>query len=168
MNSSGGMQKYILFVGNPGVGKSTLLNSLIGRVEFMSGLNFGEGMTYQLDERIVGDTVYLDTPGLADINRREAAARAINAALKKNGQYRLFFVLTTESGRLRPGDLATMELVLNAIEVKGVQHAVIINKLSRNAMEELEIPDNFYNLVNPLKTGADQGQQCYKCLEFAQ
>jgi hypothetical protein len=49
------------------------------------GVSLGEGMTYQLEEHTVGATIYLDTPGLEDINKREAAPRSINEALKNDG-----------------------------------------------------------------------------------
>lgn len=39
------MAQRILFVGNPGVGKSTILNSVIGSVCFKSGVAFGRVVT---------------------------------------------------------------------------------------------------------------------------
>ena len=38
-----------LLIGNPGTGKSTILNGLIGRLAFKSGVSYGSGMTYQFD-----------------------------------------------------------------------------------------------------------------------
>lgn len=36
---------YLVFVGNPGVGKSALLNSLVGQDRFMSGISTSTGLT---------------------------------------------------------------------------------------------------------------------------
>ena len=36
-------QKYTIFVGNPGTGKSCLLNGLLGSNVFKSGVSFGKG-----------------------------------------------------------------------------------------------------------------------------
>ena len=41
----------IIVIGNPGAGKSTILNGLAGEVLFESGISIGDGLTYQLDER---------------------------------------------------------------------------------------------------------------------
>lgn len=38
-------KQHVVFVGNPGVGKSTLLNSLVGSAVFKSGLSTGSGLT---------------------------------------------------------------------------------------------------------------------------
>ncbi len=46
--AEGGGRHHILLVGNPGTGKSTLLNSLVGSAVFKSGVTFGEGLTTYL------------------------------------------------------------------------------------------------------------------------
>ena len=55
-----------LLIGNPGTGKSTILNGLIGRLAFKSGVSYGSGMTYQFDVVKEGQHQYMDTPGLSD------------------------------------------------------------------------------------------------------
>lgn len=53
-----------LVIENPGVGKSTILNGLLGGPLFRSGLSFGRGMTYQLDiQRPEGQPHALMGPG---------------------------------------------------------------------------------------------------------
>ena len=130
------MARYRLFIGNPGVGKSTLANCMAKTVLFKSGVSFGEGMTYQLDEKIYDGVTYLDTPGLADIKIRKKAAEAITDGLKRNGQYQIFFVVTSEAGRLRPADLATIKLVLGNAE-KITSYSLIINKLTKHVYDNL-------------------------------
>ena len=123
-------QQYRLFIGNPGVGKSTLVNCLAQEVLFKNGVSVGSGMTYQMERRVHDGIVYMDTPGLADIRLRKAAAEAITEALRQNGMYQIFFVVTLESGRVRPQDLATIKLVLeNAKDI--TYYSLIVNKLTK-------------------------------------
>ena len=129
-------QQYRLFIGNPGVGKSTLVNCLAQKVLFKNGISIGSGMTYQMEKEEHDGIVYMDTPGLADIKLRKAAAEAITKALKQNGMYQIFFVVTLESGRVRPQDLATIKLVLeNAKDI--TYYSLIVNKLTKALYNKL-------------------------------
>jgi len=130
----------IIFCGNPGVGKSTLLSSVSGK-QFESGLSFGRGYTselkFELDVRDK-NLRYADTPGLADIDMAEKAAAAISKALKsaveKKRRVKIFFVVTDESGRIRPADHFTINKVIGSINLpqdiktKVSLYGVIVNK----------------------------------------
>ena len=121
--------QYRLFIGNPGVGKSTLANCIANKYLFKSGVSLGHGPTFQLDLKEHKGITYLDTPGLVDIKLREQAAKAITKALRKNGRYQIFFVITLEAGRIRPEDMATIKLVMDS--TSDIKHySIIINKLS--------------------------------------
>ena len=90
----------------------------------------GQGMTHELDIRKNHDgVIYLDILGLTDFNLREQAAEAIAKALKQDGIYQIFFVITLEAGRVWPEDVTTMKLVLES--ASDIEHFnLVINKLS--------------------------------------
>jgi len=121
--------EWILFVGNPGAGKSTLLNGIINKVAFKSGTSAGSGLTTVFQFCKEGNINYGDTPGLDDVKNRIAAAQEITKALQQNGNYRICFVLTLEAGRVRGSDIATLQIVLAAIQVPNISYGIIVNKV---------------------------------------
>ena len=124
-----------------------------GKVEplFRSGVNIAKGLTYKLEQKTIGNYVYIDTPGLDDVEMRKQASKAISEALKQGGMYVIVFVVTESSGKIYPSDLATIKTVLqSAPEIK--QYGVIINKLSKPVYNKFSMPENRSSLQNVLKT----------------
>jgi len=142
--------KYI-FIGNPGTGKSTLVNALIGEVKFMSGISFGAGKTTHLQSEIGKDGVtYMDTPGLSDVELRKQAGKEIIKALRSGyDDYKLIFVVTEESGRVRPADGVTMKLVLDCLEdsdqTEPIPYGIIVNKMTKRKIAMLNEDDDKMN-----------------------
>ena len=124
-----------LLIGNPGTGKSTILNGLIGEAIFKSGISYGKGMTFQFDKHKVGMHTYMDTPGLADPELRKQAAAAITEALKQEGYYKIFFVVTLQNGRVKAEDVTTMKLVLDAAPIS--DFGIIINQVPPKQYRDL-------------------------------
>lgn len=133
----------IIFVGNPGSGKSFILNSLIGHVVFPSGVSIGAGLTQKTSPYFdpPKSTTFVDTPGLEDVEHIATTARQISNALSFPGPAKLVFVTTLEEGRVRPADVTTVKVVLDALETAGTsttnKYAILVNKLSQPAMTQL-------------------------------
>lgn len=151
----------IIFVGNPGTGKSTILNGIIGdeNVKFKSGVSYGGGMTSSLQWAKDDNTGYHygDTPGLSDVKLRKEAAQAITEALKKEAdEYKIIFVITEEAGRVRPVDVTTISTVLRALvagkAVEKPEYGIIVNKVSKKK-------------INTIKTDPAANTSFFSCLQ---
>lgn len=136
----------ITLIGNPGSGKSTILNGIARKSVFRSGISLGSGLTTSLQEHVC-DYLPLhlyDTPGLADIEKKKKAGEEIDKVLTKKMSVKIAFVVTLENGRVRPDDAYTLKVVLEAIKSIDVNNmfGVIINKLSPVMMEALKNDKN--------------------------
>ena len=155
-----GNKEKRIFIGNPGVGKSSLLNSIAGEALFKSGVSPGKGLTRQLEQKAIGSIMYCYTPGLADTEMREEAGKAISQALKEGGPCKIFFVVIEEAGRVRPQCAATMKVVLDAAPEIGNKFGIIVNKCTKEKIEFFfgsESPrKNFDKFVVHLWNGIDE------------
>lgn len=132
-------QPHIIVVGDPGTGKSLILNSLYGSTVFCSGMAVVRGLTQSLQTVEAGGVRYSDTPGLDDVESKEAAAAAIEDAIRHGGAAKMLFVLTAESGRVRGSSLATIRIVLSALSNGGIpvsgKYSVVMNKMTMGTMQ---------------------------------
>ena len=110
------------------MGKSTLVNCITNRGLFASDI--ATVKTTQLHMQEHERIIYVDTPGLFDSKMQKVAAKEITKALKQNGRFQVYFVVSMKSGKIPLIDLSTMWLVLNnALDIKFF--GIIINKLSK-------------------------------------
>lgn len=139
----------VIFCGNPGVGKSTLLSCISG-VRFESGVSFITGKTQELRFQSSGKMPgfrFADTPGLTDVMTCKKAGKQITKAFENArdcGRYvMIVFVLIANGGRIRPEDLWTISTVMDAVIIDGRQdetdnlYSIIINNCGFMRYEKL-------------------------------
>ena len=154
------MVTSIIVIGNPGAGKSTILNGLAEEVLFTSGISLGSGLTYQLDEKRNENGIFFDTPGLADDTHREAAGKAISTALRRGGSFKILFFVLTESGRIVVQDVTTIKLVLDAVpEIKN-NYGIVINKIPISVGKALARSETKDIFLTKLFAGIPEDRRC--------
>ena len=128
---------FVALVGRPNVGKSTLLNRLLGmKISIISRKpQTTRNRILGIDTREGTQTVYVDTPGM---HRRQH--RALNRSLNRAAVSALhdvdLAVFVVEALRWCDDD----ELVLEKIKAAGVPALVAINKVDKVARKELLLP----------------------------
>eukprot|EP00438_Fugacium_kawagutii_P013519 Skav208912 [mRNA] locus=scaffold270:639495:642402:- [translate_table: standard] len=128
-------------IGNPRVGKSALLNHLVGSDTFKSGVTRGGGITEHLQEFFneADGEYYADTPGFNDVDRKDATAQEISKALKEDGTFRLVFMIQMPGGGFQEQDLAIIRLVCDALkDFTRIPCGIIVNKVFHHEWAEIK------------------------------
>ncbi|KAF9157563.1 hypothetical protein DFQ26_008608 [Actinomortierella ambigua] len=152
------MTPNVLFVGNPGVGKSYLLN-LIGGA-FASGFSAVHGLTEKhsyCESYIGGSKVRLiDAPGLLEATGELTlrSAREITAALRMKGGYKLIFVVGQCSGRVSPSILYMINKVMTAIDFS-IDVGVIINMVPEKQLQRYDDASTRTEIIEQLNSVAN-------------
>ncbi|KAG0258434.1 hypothetical protein DFQ27_004631 [Actinomortierella ambigua] len=152
------MTLNVLLVGNPGVGKSYLLNLLGGA--FASGFSIVHGLTekYSYCESYIGGSKVrlIDAPGLLEATGELTLrnAQEITAALSMEGGYKLVFVLGECSGRVSPSDLYMINKVMTAIGFS-IEVGVLINKVSENQLHLYDDASTRTEIIQQLNSVAN-------------
>lgn len=159
-------------VGNPGVGKSTIASSICSIIcekydvateglSFESGVSFGGGKTMKFDWKKLPDgNIIVDTPGLEDANTRKECGQEIRSALRHpineiEGvcRYKILFICTLESGRIRPADIQMINTVTEALP-GNTPYNMVVNKMVTKTLGKLVASqDAKIRLLKPLIHG---------------
>jgi energy-coupling factor transporter ATP-binding protein EcfA2 len=146
----------VVLIGNPGVGKSTLLNILGGNFE--SGFSvFGrlKDSVMTVDVELQGRQLRLvDMPGIneADPDTTAANLKHLQEQLSNGGSYVLFFVVSPRNGRVGPNDFGLIRLVLKKLE-KGPTVGLIITQVPDDQIMHIQDPAYTSAVVQVLKNG---------------
>ena len=146
-------EEYWLFVGNPGAGKNTIINSLLKQETAKAGISASGGLTGNFALYPHGNITYIDTPYLEDIKNSAKAAKEIEKALKQDGKYRIFLILDSNRLRLNHSHLNTMETLLDAIDLPEVEFNIIINKCTEKDKKYINDKTNMPELLKVLNAG---------------
>ena len=150
---------HLFVVGLRGSGRSSILNTLLGRAYFGSGVDDSRGERTEILETVSLDgNKYSNFRGLNSSGTRKRAAEEIARELSQNGTVRLMFVVTSNETSL--GYLAepTISSFLKALEIAGVdvegRFSVILNKCTRDVMVHCQKHKKFSSVGTALDGNA--------------
>jgi len=144
-------KEHILCIGNIGVGITTLFEHLVGReyVKKHKGYKDGSLRDFEYDGKVL-----MDAPGLAHSALRRKTAKSITNAMNRIGRFKICFVVTLESGRVRPEDKETIAEVLTSYKIIQNNYTIIINKATKKIIDVLKgAGENLANLRKELIPG---------------
>lgn len=136
-----GEETHTVFVGRAGVGKSTLINSFIGRAELQAGLatTQGFGVTeerYDIEKvwrPATRMSIYPNLPGFLETERELDHLDLIERAVKGHWT-KLIFVVRFEANRVPPDEQIMISHTLDRL--RSVEsYAIIVNKCSQPQMD---------------------------------
>ncbi len=166
-------RKYLAFLGRSNVGKSSLINSLVGQKN-MARSSSKPGMTKQINLFLINKSFYLvDLPGYGyaktDNKMRLKIIKMIDWFLFASEMKRVTLVLIVDS-KIGPTehDLHTMEAVREA----GIDTVVVANKIDKvpvtkqagaiaKIAKEMDVP-KVYKFSS--KTGAGKGELIHRII----
>jgi small GTP-binding protein len=144
---------HVVFVGNPGRGKSTIINTLLGKPTMEAGFsnNYGGGVTRnvisaKIDNGPLTGFILVDTPGLYDIYGDRTTD--VVTELKLKSPVKLVVVIELIAGRIVKDDVLMTKNLLE--QMKNQSYSVIINKYESDVSNEDRIKrviDNFSDCV---------------------
>ena len=131
---------HIALVGRPNVGKSTLLNHLIGQKIAITSRKPQTTRHALLGIRSEGDCqlVFVDTPGLRPVQQARAKAlnRQMNRTAKQSANFVDVILLVLEAGRISDADREVIQLLAGFPQPK----LALINKIDRLPNPEALLP----------------------------
>lgn len=141
----------VVFIENPGVGKSTLHNAL--GATFRNGFSPVRGMSIGKPQRVVcggRNLLLVDVPGIGDHGTAESKAtgesglnynlRILRDRLNDGGTYVVFFVVEPHpDGTIQNRDLALMKLILGNLDEEP-QIGVIMTLIRQGCFDTVAVP----------------------------
>ena len=118
----------VVFIGESGVGKSSLLNSIWQSSRFKAGLSLATITTYE-QEYTYEDTLYIDTPGQGGSVSKEKVYQEIQKSFKHNSNYKIIFVATTNTGSMASSTANLINKVCDSIKVP-FEYGLVFNRVS--------------------------------------
>lgn len=133
-------KEYWVFLGAPGLGKSTIINALLKKTVAKTGMGSDSDITTNFTpyEDVQNNRVYLDTPGLVAPSITKQAAKEIEKIFKQKARCKIFFVAQLNEARVRAEDVNNINTIMDAINLSHKPFSIIINKLEFDEKEFLE------------------------------
>ena len=128
------MSHHVIFIGCPGVGKSTLINCLGQNVIFNSGSYCEEKKKICQKKEHKGIT-YVEITIKKDATSINESIERIQDMIKQRASYQIFFVVTTKKHKVREKDLNAIKSILENNR-RITSYNLIINKLSKHMYKE--------------------------------
>lgn len=124
----GQKQTKVVFVGNPGCGKSTIVNTLMGKPSVLAGVsNNGFGVTNDVIELKRDDgLILIDSPGVYDVAKYRTAIKKVTNVVTKD-DVRVILVTELIAGRIIDEDVKMMKELLSHMKTK--LYDLILNKM---------------------------------------
>ncbi|KAK3820884.1 MAG: P-loop containing nucleoside triphosphate hydrolase protein [Linnemannia elongata] len=152
----------LILVGNPGVGKSAILNALGGDSD--SGYSEITGRTREVSEQLVPFNHFqlrlFDTPGIDDRSPdgRGSIVKHLNMlenALSREGLFIILFVIKPTNGWIMTRDYVIMKTVLESLK-KGPQIGLILTQARTIDMHQNRSPTYTRSVLRPREKIVDK------------